>query len=404
MAVEPIIGGGRLTRGTLSGQVALVTGAGGGIGYETARALAWLGASVVVAEINRETGSWAAAEIIREMGPGTAVFIHADIGDEESVAQLAQDVLKEYGRVDILLNNATVTPMGAIIDCPVTDWDLSYRVNLRGPVLLCREFLPGMLERNYGVIICVSSVGEAYMGAYECFKAAQIHLARTLEAELEGTGVIAFTIGPGLVRTPGALAGIAKLAPLYGKTVEEFFALSKDHIISAEAAGSGFAAAVALASQFRGLEIDSRTALAAAGIMLPEEEKTSQGEALSEGKSLRLLEISRRVRETIREQAEGWKERPLFERQWMFRNFKKTAGLSVEQWLELLAKLEQLLEQENQAEAVALRIPAHKLTQFYANMQQLARGYIRDPAELEKNLAIVRGWQEEAAELAALLE
>ncbi len=81
---------------------------------------------------------------------------------------------------------------GAVKDLPIGDWDTSYRVNLRRPVLLARAFLPGMLERDSGVIVCVSSVGEAYMGAYKSFKAAQAHLARILDAELEKTVVITF--------------------------------------------------------------------------------------------------------------------------------------------------------------------------------------------------------------------
>ncbi len=400
---ERLISLGSLGRETLAGQVALVTGAGRGIGFETARALAWLGARVVAAEIDEKTGAGAAYDINKEMGEGSALFVYCDIGDEKSVSGLAEKVLSEYGRVDIIINNATVTPLGAVNDCTIEDWDASYRVNLRGPVLLCRAFLPGMLERNYGVIVCVSSVGEAYMGAYECYKAAQVHLARTLEAELEGTGVIAFTIGPGLVRTPGALAGIEKLAPLYGKTVEEFFDMSKDHIISAEAAGAGFAVAAALASQFRGLEIDSRTALAAAGIVPEGESGPSPGKS-PVTETQKALEMCRRVQNIIREQAKGWKQRPLFERQYMFRHFKKMAGLPVEQWLELLDKLEQVLQEGGDGGAIAaLRLPLDKLVKFYLNIEQLTRGYIRDPVELEKNLAVVRGWQEEASALAALL-
>lgn len=399
-----LIGSGTLDRSILAGQVALVTGAGGGIGYETARALAWLGARVILAEIDEAAGTSAAGAIAGEMGKESAFFIHCDIGDKESVAGLARITMAKYGRVDIIINNATVTPLGAVKDCPIEDWDSSYRVNLRGPVLLCRDFLPGMLKRNHGVIAFITSVGEAYMGAYESFKAAQVHLAHTLDAELDGTGVIAFTIGPGLVRTPGALASIEKLAPLYGKTVEEFFEMSKEHIISAEAAGAGFAAAAALAGQFRGLEIDSRCALAAAGIHLADDNEPAPGKALGAGEAKQALAHCRQVRETLREQSDGWKTRPLFERQYMFRHFKKMAGLPVEKWLELLGKLEHLLEEGGEDAAIApLQLPVDKLVRFYENMEQLARGYIKDPAELEKNLAVVRGWREEAAALAELL-
>ena len=154
---------------------------------------------------------------------------------------------------------------------------------------MARAFLPGMIERDSGVFLCVSSVGDKFMGAYESVKAAQIHLARTLDAELEGTNVIIFTIGPGLILTETAQRQIARLAPLYGQTVEEFYEMGKDHILSVEAAGAGFAAAVAFAPQFRGMEIDSRAALIAAGIdfetssptkTLTNEERAQAGEPL----------------------------------------------------------------------------------------------------------------------------
>ena len=89
MEVIPLIGTGNLRRDALAGQVAVVTGAGRGIGFEAARALAWLGARVVVAEIDRKTGREAAARISAEMGAGAAVFIHTDVGRERSVTRLA---------------------------------------------------------------------------------------------------------------------------------------------------------------------------------------------------------------------------------------------------------------------------------------------------------------------------
>jgi NAD(P)-dependent dehydrogenase (short-subunit alcohol dehydrogenase family) len=220
-----------LNRHSLEGQIALVSGAGRGIGLETARALLWLGACVIVAEIDEQLAQAAEAQLGREFDPARIVSIRVDIGDEAGVRQMAQQALRRFGRVDIVINNATVTPMGAAWDVPIEAWDHSYRVNLRGPVLLAQQFIPGMRQRNYGVFACVSSVGQAYMGAYESFKAAQVHLANTLDAELEGTDVCAFTIGPGLVRTPGADAGIAALAPLYGKSVADFYEMGKDHII-----------------------------------------------------------------------------------------------------------------------------------------------------------------------------
>ena len=400
---KPLISRGDLNRDSLQGQVAVVTGAGRGIGFETARALAWLGAHVIIAEIDHDTGSRAAEDINREMGEDAACFIATDVGDISSIEDMAHQVLEKKGKIDIVINNATVTPMGAVQDVSIEEWDYSYRVNLQGPVMLARTFLPGMLKRDYGVFVCVSSVGEAYMGAYESLKAAQIHLGSTLDAELEETGVIAFSIGPGLVHTPGALAGIEKLAPLYGKTVEEFFEMSKEQVISAEGAAAGFAATVALAKTFRGMEIDSRSALRTAGISLPGEQDPEEVE-FEETSLTEVIALCRKVRKTIYEQHQGWLERPLFERQWMLRNFKKVAGMPAEHWLELLDKMEQALEEGSFGKAAALQAPLDKLAGFYKNLQQLARGYVKDPVELEKNLQITRQWQEDAEKLSDILQ
>jgi NAD(P)-dependent dehydrogenase (short-subunit alcohol dehydrogenase family) len=401
-----LIASGSLDSKTLNEQVAVVTGAGSGIGFEAARSMAWLGANLIIAEIDRKIGRQAAADINREMGREAAFFIATDLGNVRSVNRMTRLALKVFGKVDIIVNNAAVTPLGAVTDSAIEEWDLSYSVNLRGPVLLARAFLPGMLERNKGIFVCVSSVGEAYMGAYESLKAAQVHLARTLEAELEGSGVNVFSIGPGLVYTTGALEGIEKLAPLYGKTVEEFFEMSKDHVIAVEAAGAGFAAAVALADQFRGMEIDSRTALAAAGVVLSEDKDPQPAVLdLTPEDAQRAVQMCRRVRKTLDEQHQGWLQRPLFERQWMLRNFKQVSGLTAEQWLEVLDQLEQALIKSDPASlGIATNVPLGKLAHFYENLRKLSKGYIKDPTELEEALQQIDGWQKDVDELAGIFK
>jgi NAD(P)-dependent dehydrogenase (short-subunit alcohol dehydrogenase family) len=401
---------GRLEAGSLGGQVAVVTGAGRGIGVEAARALIWLGARVIIAEIDQRTGRAAAARLGDEFGEASVAFVHTDVGSERSVRQLKRRVLRSYGRVDVVLNNATVTPIGPVQDIPIEQWDASYRVNLRGPVLLARAFLPGMLERDQGVFVCVSSVGEAYMGAYETLKAAQVHLAHTLSAELEGTGVSAFAIGPGLVRTPGAQAGIERLAPLYGKTVEAFYAMSEEHVVPVEGAGAGFAAAVALAPRFHGQEIGVLQALNAAGIYLAEDRNLLPASSRSDGNLMlsdedvrRALVLCQRVRATLAEQAAGWAERPLFERQWMKRDFNRHAGMTVEQWLEGLDGLKQALEARDGGALSRASVPLDRLSGFYEHLQELATGYVRDTRKLEEQLQTIEGWREDVDRLTTAL-
>ncbi len=400
----PLISTGRLARTALAGQVAIVTGAGGGIGYESARALAWLGARVVIAEIHNSSGKSAAERISREMGAGSALFIHTDVGDEGSVANLARHALRAFGEVDIVLNNATLAPVGAVKDTPIKDWDLSYRVNLRGPALLARAFLPGMLERKCGVFICVSSVGDAYMSAYESMKSAQVHLARILDTELEGSGVIAFTIGPGLVMTETAQQQIKKLAPMYGKSVQEFYDMSKEHIITVEEAGAGFAAATALAERFKGLEIDSRMALNAAGIEWGKPAVTSSSLHLTAEEAQKALPLCRSVREILDGQVRGWAERPLFERQWVIRDFKKYAGMPAEQCLEELAALESALQAGGDtANLTGKEIPS-RLAAYFLHYQELSQGFIKDPQQLAETMAALKDWTQKAEDLAALVE
>jgi NAD(P)-dependent dehydrogenase (short-subunit alcohol dehydrogenase family) len=230
--------------------------------------LLWLGANVVIAEIDPHSGRQAAEALGAAFGPERVLFLQTDVGDERSVEGLAAGAVSRFGKVDAVINNAAIAVLGAVKDLAVEKWDTSYRTNLRGPVLMARAFLPGMIGRRHGAFICVSSVGAAFMGGYETFKAAQVHLANTLAAELEGTGVSALAIGPGLVPTATTRKAIEKLAPLMGMTVDEFFAANQSTALSAEEAGAGFALAVLFAGRFRGQEISSMQALKAADTLL----------------------------------------------------------------------------------------------------------------------------------------
>lgn len=294
-----------MERHSLTGKVAVITGAGQGIGFEAARALAWLGCYIIIAEIDPEYGGAASTQINKEMERHCAYFYEVDISSEQSVQNLVNDVQRRFNKIDILVNNAAITPMGPLSEVKLEEWDRSYRVHLRGPVLLTKLVLPDMMERNSGVLVSVSSSGAApYMGAYEIFKMAQRELANTLSAELEGTSVYAFTIGPGLVKTTGALKAIEKLAPYYGKTVEEFMKMSENQMISVEEAGAGFAAAIALADRFNGQEIGSVQALFAAGINLLEKDRIKTTKEISKEQRMEILSTTVTVKKKIRGTAE----------------------------------------------------------------------------------------------------
>ncbi len=389
-----------LNSDTLHGETIIVTGAGGGIGFEAARALLWLGANVIIAEISELNGTQAAEILAAELDPKRICFIRTDIGDVHSVENLHREALLRFGKVDGVINNATIAEVGQVIDLPIETWDDSYRVNLRGPVLMARTFLPDMVARKHGTFVCVSSTGTAYLGSYETFKAAQVHLSNTLDAELEGTGVVAFTIGPGLIPTRTASEAIQRIAPLMGMTVEEFYQLNKNALLTAEEAGVGFALSVVYAERFKGMEISSLQALKAADINYG---SITGGEASVQVKTdqpKQALIACQKVLTTLSEQSQGWKHRSLFERQWVIRDFRKTTGMSAEEWLDILKSLELDLKEGNNLSLP----PLSKLAGYYDHLAELAKGYEKDPAKLQDNLQHVYSWRDEVVELEELLK
>ncbi len=331
------------------------------------------------------------------------MFIQTDVGDERSIRHLDEQAIRGLGKIDIVLNNATVAPLGAVKDLSIQDWDASYLVNLRGPVLLARAFIPGMIERHKGTFVCVSSTGMAYMAAYESMKAAQVHMASTLSSELEGTGVTAFTIGPGYAPTHTAASSIPKLAKMMGKSADEILTSIGAAAISIEAAGAGFAAAVALAERYTGLEIASVASLIDAGIDTgtanSSSKKTLTPETISQ-----IGALSGKIRTTLAEQSADWKRRSIFEQQWLIRSFKQQAGRPVEQWLELLLRIESLAGQGEGAGILALDAPLNLLSRYYGQLADMAKGYVKDPVQREEQLGIVHAWQAECDQLDGLLK
>ncbi|HEV2225812.1 MAG TPA: SDR family oxidoreductase, partial [Nitrososphaerales archaeon] len=104
------------------------------------------GARVILAEVDEKTGKEASERLLGKYGDGDILFIRTDVGSEEDVARLGARSRSLFGKVDAVINNATAERIGAVKDTPVEYWDLGYHVDLRGPVLLAREFLPGMVE------------------------------------------------------------------------------------------------------------------------------------------------------------------------------------------------------------------------------------------------------------------
>jgi NAD(P)-dependent dehydrogenase (short-subunit alcohol dehydrogenase family) len=353
----------------------------------------------VIAEIYQPNGRKAEVALEQEFGKDRVLFVTTDVGEEDSVRNLYNLSVLAFGKVDAIINNATIAVLGKVTDVPIEEWDKSYRVNLRGPVLMARAFLPDMIQRDHGVFACVSSTGTAFLGGYETFKAAQVHLANTLDAELEGTNVIAYTIGPGLVPTQTASRAVAQLAPQMGMSVEQFFEMNKGAVLSVEEAGAGFAASIVFAEKFRGQEISSIQALKAADINFGSEEAERVSATINVDKRRQAQALCEAVLTTLKEQSQGWKSRSLFERQWVIRDFKKTAGMPVEEWLMTLERLKEELCKDG----VVTRPPLEKLAGYYEHLAELAKGYEKDPVKLADNLRHVYGWRAEVEELARAL-
>jgi NAD(P)-dependent dehydrogenase (short-subunit alcohol dehydrogenase family) len=184
----------------IAGNVAVVTGASRGIGRAIAVALAQAGADVVCTARSTEahphkvlTGT--IEETTRQVQAigRRAAAIPVDVSKEEEVEAMARRVLAEFGRVDILVNNAAVAAPGSFLEVPLRRWDLVMNVNLRGVWLCTRAFLPGMIERGSGCIINVSSYAsheEGFWGlAYGVSKAALERFTTGLGAELSSSGI-----------------------------------------------------------------------------------------------------------------------------------------------------------------------------------------------------------------------
>ena len=265
-----------------------------------------------------------------------------------------------------------------------------------------------MLERKHGVFVCVSSSGAApYMGAYEVFKTAQVELSNTISTEVEGTGVYAFTIGPGISKTPGFIEGGGKVATLMGMSLDELFELNKNAQIYPEAAGAGFAIAIVLARKYHGQETSSIQVLRETGIPLTiEEEKEVKSQETEQKQQSQTTEpnenkskpgLYQEVLKTYLEQSEGWKKRNLFERQWVSRDFKKTTGLSIDEMQTTLKALgNNLYANTSTAEFIE---PLNQLADYYVHQQEQLKGFEKNPKKLEENLKIIEGWVKDAKAL-----
>ncbi len=194
----------------LTGRVAIVTGGSRGIGEATALALADHGAGVVISGRKPE-GLKAAADRINARHAGAVTPIAAHVGRPEDSERLVSEVIKRFGRIDILVNNAATNPhFGPILDVELGAWDKTFEVNLRGPLVLTRLVVDAWMRGHGGAIVNVASIAglrpEFGLGPYGVTKAALIMLSRQLATELGPHGIRVNAVAPSIVKTEFAAA------------------------------------------------------------------------------------------------------------------------------------------------------------------------------------------------------
>ena len=186
--------------GRLAGKVAIVTGAGRGIGEATARAFAREGASVVVAELDPATG----AAVAEALG-GPALYLPCDVTEEASVERVASDTLMAFGRIDVLVNNAGINVFHDPLDTSEAEWRRCFAVDLDGVWRMSRAVLPAMLRQGGGAIVNIAS-SHSFSIIPGCFpypvaKHGLLGLTRALGIDYAARGVRVNAIAPGYVET-----------------------------------------------------------------------------------------------------------------------------------------------------------------------------------------------------------
>lgn len=188
----------------LKGKTAIVTGSGRGIGKAIAIKLASLGANVVINDIPQSTDADATCDEIKAMGVGS-ICVKGDVRNIDDVKELVDSTVKEFGQIDIFVNNAGVTRDGLMLRMTEEDWDLVMDINLKGAFNCIKTVARPMMKSRGGSIINIASVvgvmGNAGQANYSASKAGLIGLTKTTAKEFSSRGIRCNAVAPGFIQS-----------------------------------------------------------------------------------------------------------------------------------------------------------------------------------------------------------
>ncbi|HWQ95808.1 MAG TPA: 3-oxoacyl-ACP reductase FabG [Candidatus Methylomirabilis sp.] len=187
----------------LENKVVIITGAGSGIGKETALLFAEEGAKVVVADVNEKAGEGTVAQIKKN---GEGFFVKLDVSNREQSKHMVKSTLEKYGRIDILINNAGIVQDAFLSKMTEEQWDKVININLKGVFNCAQAVVEVMMNQGNGVIINTSSIvglnGNVGQVNYAATKAGLIGMTKTLAKELGKKGIRVNAVAPGFIATP----------------------------------------------------------------------------------------------------------------------------------------------------------------------------------------------------------
>jgi NAD(P)-dependent dehydrogenase (short-subunit alcohol dehydrogenase family) len=416
LAVERI----GLPRTALEGRVVVVTGAGRGIGREIARAFAWLGAQVVIAEVS--TDGFETEKLIRQSG-GQALHVQTDVSSPEDVTRLVRKTKEQFGPADILINNAILCPVASVLDMDVSLWDRVMAVNLRGTFLNSRAFLPEMLERGRGVIVnMISTDAMANLSAYIASKQGILAFSQSLAAEVGQGGVRVIAFAPGFVDTPGLRGAAHGLAAQFGISEEQFMKMPihpayTDAAMPADHAAAATAYLVAvLADEYQGEQVNGYTVLERAGFIQPASQAGPASLGSLETRSLASADgvetihqgllLVEQLQKVLEETGDEFNKLPVFVRPMARAGFKSKSGQSLQDWAQTARMLAGLFKQAESDDPNAKEWLSAEAPHLKPLFEKLAVYYQEAPAELgrfTKDAALIAEANRISSERVALI-